>query len=368
MKASDLMSSGLWPFLAVMLAVAPAVAKEETVCESEAVEIALDARAEGVLAPSESSDILPFAYNSDQNWVRGGNAKRETRVCVRAMYSIDEVPPEEWNEIDPGQGENVLIQSSGEGTVVWAPPCQSLYRAELAVDGNVVSEAYFNLKGTAGVTPAVSLAAAVVTLPSDEMKKSGEPLTFDSVDVKLGGQQLVEGVDYVVRYADNVEVGTARVIVHGVWRYAGTAEKSFSIVDDRKQMDQAAVVTLSSESVQDTGSPCRPAEVVVKDGDETLVENVDYRLECENNVILGTGVIHVIGIGSRYVGEKIVTFEIVPAEESVHCSIYNTGGNAVDADSGRPDFLCQSFGKSDYCRLGCRVVNLTGSTGLPPHG
>lgn len=44
-----------------------------------------------------------------------------------------------------------------------------------------------------------------------------------------GGVLLTEGVDYEVRYVDNVEAGTARVVMSGIGVYKGTVDVSFSI-------------------------------------------------------------------------------------------------------------------------------------------
>ena len=42
---------------------------------------------------------------------------------------------------------------------------------------------------------------------------------------------FVEGTDYVLSYADNKEVGTGTVIVHGIGNYTGTAKIPFNIVE-----------------------------------------------------------------------------------------------------------------------------------------
>lgn len=49
------------------------------------------------------------------------------------------------------------------------------------------------------------------------------------VTVKLNGQTLVKDTDYTVEYKNNVNAGTATVVITGIGRYAGTQSLSFTI-------------------------------------------------------------------------------------------------------------------------------------------
>ena len=57
--------------------------------------------------------------------------------------------------------------------------------------------------------------------------------TFDgteqkpAVRVELGGKTLVENTDYTVEYMNNVNAGTANIVVTGAGSYAGTKGVSF---------------------------------------------------------------------------------------------------------------------------------------------
>lgn len=52
---------------------------------------------------------------------------------------------------------------------------------------------------------------------------------FPTASVYCGSQQLINGVDYTVTYANNVNAGTGYVTVTGIGEYTGTATKCFAI-------------------------------------------------------------------------------------------------------------------------------------------
>lgn len=51
-----------------------------------------------------------------------------------------------------------------------------------------------------------------------------------SVMVRMNGKTLTEGVDYTVAYENNINVGTASIIVTGKGMYGGTVTKTFKIL------------------------------------------------------------------------------------------------------------------------------------------
>ena len=69
---------------------------------------------------------------------------------------------------------------------------------------------------------AVDLSGAKVSVPKASMFYTSKPITQD-VTVVLDGKTLVEGTDFTVAWADNVDVGTATGTVTGKGAYKGTA-------------------------------------------------------------------------------------------------------------------------------------------------
>ncbi len=122
--------------------------------------------------------------------------------------------------------------------------------------------------------------------------------------VKAGDKTLVEGTDYILTYQDNIAAGTAYVIVTGTGKYTFSVTKAFNICYN--------IATLVSEAIPDqtyTGAASTP-DVVIKNGDYTLVKDVDYTLSYLNNSTVGTGIVTVTGKG-KYAGLKIQSFNII---------------------------------------------------------
>ena len=134
-----------------------------------------------------------------------------------------------------------------------------------------------------------------------------------AVSVTLSdGTALVEGEDYTVEYADNVEAGTATVTVTGIGNYAGTVSASFTI----EAADlSGATVFLEPVSCEYTGAAIEPAVTVTLSDGAALVEGEDYTLTYSDNVEVGTAAVAVTGIGN-YAGELTASFAIEAADLS----------------------------------------------------
>ena len=161
---------------------------------------------------------------------------------------------------------------------------------------------YEGTKEVSFVIAAKDFADAKVTGITDKTY-TGSKLTQDLV-VKDGKTSLKEGRDYEVAYKNNVNAGTATVIVTGKGNYAGTQEFSFAI--HAKDLKEANIADIADYEYE--GTEIRP-EVVVKDGKTKLVKGTDYTVSYENNVNIGTATVVVTGKGN-YAGTHKVTFKI----------------------------------------------------------
>lgn len=74
----------------------------------------------------------------------------------------------------------------------------------------------------------ISIEKMTVILSQDTFTYSGKE-NKPTVTVKNGNAVLKEGTDYTVTYKNNVQVGTAQVIVTGIGDYEGTVTKTFTI-------------------------------------------------------------------------------------------------------------------------------------------
>ena len=112
--------------------------------------------------------------------------------------------------------------------------------------------------------------------------------------VTMGNTSLVKNTDYTVSYSNNVNAGTATVTITGIGNYSGTVNKTFVI--GAKSLN-ANGITLARTEYTYSGNANEPG-VVVKDGETTLVPNIDYTVSYSNNVNAGTATATVTGIGN----------------------------------------------------------------------
>ncbi len=129
-----------------------------------------------------------------------------------------------------------------------------------------------------------------------------------ALTVSAGKKKLTAGVDYEAEYTDNVEVGTATVILTGIGDYAGTKKATFKITGTSIKSARVDPIT----GVIYDGTPREP-EITVRMGDQVLTEGVDYRAEYTGNVNAGTAAVTVTGLRA-YTGTVRKTFRIEPCD------------------------------------------------------
>ena len=152
------------------------------------------------------------------------------------------------------------------------------------------------------------LSDCTITL-SKTVYKSDGTARKPKVTVKDGTKTLTLGTDYLVRYADNIEPGTASVIIAGRGTYTGRITKTFTILDSNAKQISDCTITLSKTQFTYTGNSCKP-KVTVKDGDTVLTIGTDYNVRYVNNVNVGTATVVISGTG-KYQGIVNKTFTIV---------------------------------------------------------
>ncbi len=123
------------------------------------------------------------------------------------------------------------------------------------------------------------------------------------VTVGVNWQELQLGRDYTVAYRNNVNAGTAQVVVTGKGNYTGTRTESFTIYP--ASVWQAQV---KAPDQTYTGKALTPKATVTLDG-KTLKEGRDYTLSYQDNVGPGWGTVIVRGVGN-YTGETRGYFSI----------------------------------------------------------
>ncbi len=136
---------------------------------------------------------------------------------------------------------------------------------------------------------------------------TGKAIT-PALTVTDGTKTLIKGTDYIVTFADNIDVGTATAVVTGIGNYEGVSKVvTFKIVASDPVIS-FTVVAIADQTY--TGKAITPA-VTVTDGVKTLVKGKDYIVSYSDNVEIGTATVVVTGIGDYEGVSKIVTFNIV---------------------------------------------------------
>ncbi len=148
------------------------------------------------------------------------------------------------------------------------------------------------------------------------------------VTVEDKGNLLKEGVDYMIEYQDNVNSGTAKVIITGTGQYTGTVVKTFLIEKnendekDEDEEDKNEKKDLSVCQITISRNPCfydgkkQEPDIIVEDDGRLLSAGTDYTVEYLNNINAGTANITVTGTGD-YVGTVTETFIIHKASQKV---------------------------------------------------
>ncbi|MGN0594866.1 MAG: leucine-rich repeat domain-containing protein [Hominimerdicola sp.] len=178
-----------------------------------------------------------------------------------------------------------------------------------------------------------------ITIDSCEisLSKTTAPYTGSAikprVTIKDGDKTLVSGTDYVIRYENNVNVGTATIVISGKGTYCGTVKKTFEITESTTAISNCTI-TIPKSSYTYTGSAIKP-KVTVKNGSITLTSGTDYVVRYVNNVDVGTASIVIAGRGN-YTGSVTKTFEIAEATTDISsCTItipqssYTYTGSAI---------------------------------------
>ncbi len=126
------------------------------------------------------------------------------------------------------------------------------------------------------------------------------------VNVKVSNENLTENTDFTLKYSENINVGTAKVLVSGKGIYKVLASTAnFTIVT--KDLESVVVTPVFAGGKTEF-------ELVVKNGTQALKEGVDYSVTYTENKETDTVTAEITGIGN-YSGKTTVTFQ--PEEATV---------------------------------------------------
>ncbi len=104
---------------------------------------------------------------------------------------------------------------------------------------------YYPLEGTKTEEGTKSIRKCTVTLSSTQYKYDGKTKK-PKVTVKFGDDKLEEATDYAVSYMNNIEKGTATVLVHGKGKYSNETYSTFKIGDKNDSTNKTTILDPSA--------------------------------------------------------------------------------------------------------------------------
>lgn len=130
--------------------------------------------------------------------------------------------------------------------------------------------------------------------------------TFTVTD---GDVQLQENVDYTVSYKDNINAGTATLIVTGIGLYEGELSNTFDIAKVDITSDIVTKDLSNVKSQYEYLDMMVQPPIKMKQGDYNLSAMKDYEIDYANNYYPGTATMTIKGVGN-YTGTIVKTFTI----------------------------------------------------------
>ena len=161
-----------------------------------------------------------------------------------------------------------------------------------------------------------------------------------AVTVKKGNTILKEGVDYTVTYRNNINAGTADLVINGIGKYFGGWAQLYNI---EKRPISDCNISLPT-SVEYKGAPIHSIDKVTLNG-ISLTKKVDYTATYTNNDSIGTMTVIFEGKGN-YSGTfkafvNLTAPSISTANVTLSSSTYEYSGQAL-----RPNVTVVQDGKS----------------------
>jgi len=183
-------------------------------------------------------------------------------------------------------------------------------------DGMLDVKADLDHNGTfeTSVSGKANLSKAVVTSLASETY-SGSPLT-PLPEVKMNGWVLKQGTDYKVNYKNNVNAGTATVVITGIGNYEGVITESFTI-NKAIQSIKASNLTLTFLKTATITASGNKGKLTYK-SDNTSVATVDATGKVTAKGVGTTTISITAAATSNYnAAMKAITVKVSKADQSI---------------------------------------------------
>ena len=184
------------------------------------------------------------------------------------------------------------------------------------------SETLYAIWEKANITEKEPISIATLNISSlSDAKYTGKAITPE-VTVKDGTKTLKQGVDYTVKYTNNINVGKASVTITGIGNYTGNVTKYFNIVKDEPTISNADRLFGSNGTLRIYG----------KGRIETSMKSADalkksLALDKFSTVVIATGTNYPDALTGCYLA-KVKDAPMLLVDDSTQTKIQNyLGGN-----------------------------------------
>lgn len=193
-----------------------------------------------------------------------------------------------------------------------------------------------NYKGTVSADFTIEPKVAVLTVSSIVAQTySGSRLT-PAVTVKDGRKTLKAGVDYIVEYSENLNVGTAIVTVAGAGNYLGSAPtEAASFTIKPVSISKATIVVPSHIQNNPENADDNKAAPEITFARDTLIANTDYTLLYAKYDTTGTANVTISGAGN-FTGTVKKSYKIVSGKVLDDCTFGQLGYRSYSGSQLKP--------------------------------
>lgn len=159
------------------------------------------------------------------------------------------------------------------------------------------------------ITP-ITIPSTIKLSASSYPYAAGKAVSPSVTVTDANGKALVKGTDYTLKYSNNKNIGTGKVVIAGKGNFKGTRTKSFKIV---KCSASKLTYKLSKTKYTYNGKKCKPS-VTVYNG-KTKLSKKKYKVTYSSNVKPGTAKVKVTLTDKKhYTGSKTVSYTIAPSK------------------------------------------------------
>lgn len=191
------------------------------------------------------------------------------------------------------------------------------------------------------------ISSAAITYDAGPYGYTGEEWKPE-VTVSFNSATLTAGNDYTVSYENNINAGTAKIIITGIGdHFTGLTEKTFTI-------NSAEISGCTFAPIADVtyNTRAHTPEVTVAISGRTLEADKDYTVSYASNVNAGTATVTVTGKGN-FTGSANTTFTIAKAD--LNLSVYTISSLCTETEV-KTSTLPSNFFLADETETGFSIA------------